>query len=60
VTDLLLSYVALFAIAALIGFGGGWLLRAMMTREARRDVDDEIARLSELNAKARARAEPSN
>ena len=59
-TDLLLSYVALFAIAALIGFGGGWILRALMTREARRDVRDEIERLSELSSKARARAEPSN
>lgn len=56
-TDLLLSYVALFAIAALIGFGGGWLLRAMMMRDLRKDVDHEIARLNELSAKARARAE---
>lgn len=56
-TDLLLSYVALFALAALFGFAGGWLLRAMMTRAARRDVEDEIGRLSRLAQEARARAE---
>jgi hypothetical protein len=59
-TDLLLSYVALFAVAALIGFAGGWLLRAMMTRDARRDVEDEIVRLGQIVAQARARAELSN
>jgi hypothetical protein len=58
-TNLFLSYVALFAAAGLIGFAGGWFLRALTTREQRRDVEDEIERLGYAVAQARQRAEAS-
>jgi hypothetical protein len=56
-TNLTLSYVALFVVAGLIGFAGGWLLRALVTREQRRDVDEEIERLGDAVEQARRRAE---
>lgn len=56
-TNLLLSYIALFVAAALIGFAGGWLLRALTTREPRRDVEDEIERLGHAVRQARARSD---
>lgn len=59
-TNLTLSYIALFVVAGLIGFAGGWLLRALVTREPRRDVDEEIARLGQAVAQARRRAEPAD
>jgi hypothetical protein len=56
-TNLLLSYIALFVAAALIGFAGGWLLRATTSREPRRDVENEIERLGAAVRQARARAD---
>lgn len=56
-TNLLLSYIALFVLAALIGFAGGWLLRAVTSREPRRDVEEEIERLGGAVRQARQRAE---
>jgi hypothetical protein len=58
-TNLLLSYVALFVAASLIGFAVGWFLRSLATREARRDVDDEIDQLTRLLDQARRRAAES-
>lgn len=58
-TNLFLSYVALFVVAALIGFAGGWFLRALTTREPRRDVEEEIDRLRHAVEQARRRAELS-
>ena len=59
-TNLLLSYIALFVAAALIGFAGGWLLRAMTSREPRRDVEEEIDRLGLAVRQARSRSEQSS
>lgn len=59
-TNLTLSYIALFAVAGLIGFAGGWFLRALVTREQRRDVDDDIVRLGQAVEQARRRAEPAS
>ena len=59
-TNLLLSYIALFAAAALIGFASGWLLRAMTSREPRRDVEEEIDALGLAVRQARSRSEQSS
>ncbi len=59
-TNLVLSYIALFVVAALIGFAGGWFLRVLTTREQRADVEEEIQRLGRLTAQARQRAEHSS
>ncbi len=59
-TNLLLSYIALFVVAALIGFAGGWLLRAVTSREPRRDVELDIERLGLAVRQARARADLSS
>jgi len=56
-TNLLLSYIALFVVAALIGFAGGWLLRVTTSREPRRDVEQEIERLGAAVRQARARSD---
>jgi hypothetical protein len=56
-TNLILSYIALFVVAALIGFAGGFMLRALVTREQRRDADKEIERLGQAVEQARRRAE---
>lgn len=56
-TNLLLSYVTLFVLAGLIGFGGGWLSRALVTRAQRNDVEEEIDRLGQIVRQARSRAE---
>ncbi len=58
-TNLLLSYIALFVVAALIGFAGGWLLRAVTSREPRRDVEQDIERLGLAVRQARSRSELS-
>ncbi|KAF0175164.1 MAG: hypothetical protein IV086_12345 [Hyphomonadaceae bacterium] len=55
-TNLVLSYMALFAGALLIGFAAGWLLRSVVMRGVRRDVEDDIDRLDEAVRMARARA----
>lgn len=55
-TNLVLSYVALFAGALLIGFAAGWLLRSVVMRGVRLDVEDDIDRLDEAVRMARARA----
>lgn len=55
-TNLLLSYVTLFVIAALIGFAGGWALRAWTSREPRRDVEEDINRLGMAVRQAKARS----
>ena len=55
-TNLVLSYMALFAGAMLIGFAAGWLLRSVVMRGVRRDVEDDIDRLDEAVRMARARA----
>ena len=59
-TNMLLSYSALFVVAALIGFAGGWLLRAMTAREGRRDVEQDIERLGHAVRHARQRSELPN
>jgi hypothetical protein len=59
-TNLLLSYIALFVAAALIGFAGGWLLRATTSRGPRKDVEDEIERLGHAVRQARQRSEPAS
>jgi hypothetical protein len=55
-TNLVLSYIALFAGALLIGFAAGWLLRSVVMRGVRLDVEDDIDRLDEAVRMARARA----
>ncbi len=55
-TDMVLSYIALFAGALLIGFAAGWLLRSVVMRGVRQDVEDDIDRLDEAVRMARARA----
>jgi hypothetical protein len=55
-TNTFLSYFALFAAAVAIGFAAGWLLRAIVMRGVRQDVEDDIDRLDEAVRMARARA----
>jgi hypothetical protein len=55
-TNLVLSYITLFAAALLIGFAAGWLLRSVVMRGVRLDVEDDIDRLDEAVRMARARA----
>ena len=55
-TNLVLSYITLFAGALLIGFAAGWLLRSVVMRGVRLDVEDDIDRLDEAVRMARARA----
>jgi len=55
-TNLVLSYIALFAGAILVGFAAGWLLRAIVMHGVRRDVEDDIYRLDDAVRLARARA----
>jgi len=55
-TNLVLSYIALFAGAIAVGFAGGWLLRAIVMHGVRRDVEDDIDRLSDAVHMARSRA----
>lgn len=55
-TNLVLSYIALFAGAIMVGFAAGWLLRAIVMRGVRLDVEDDIDRLDEAVRMARARA----
>ena len=55
-TNLVLSYIALFAGAIAVGFAGGWLLRAIVMHGVRRDVEDDIDRLDAAVGMARARA----
>ncbi|MDX2234435.1 MAG: hypothetical protein NW200_08040 [Hyphomonadaceae bacterium] len=59
-TNLVLSYIALFVAASLVGFAGGWFLRALTTRAHRRDVEDDIANLGRRVEQARRRAELVN
>lgn len=55
-TNLVLSYITLFSGALLIGFAAGWLLRSVVMRGVRLDVEDDIDRLDEAVRMARARA----
>lgn len=55
-TNLVLSYIALFAGAIAVGFAGGWLLRAIVMHGIRKDVEEDIYRLDEAVRTARARS----
>lgn len=55
-TNLVLSYIVLFAGALAVGFGAGWLLRSIVMYGVRKDVDDDIYRLEQAVREARARA----
>jgi len=55
-TNLVLSYIALFAAAIAVGFAAGWLLRAIVMHGIRKDVEEDIYRLDEAVRTARARS----
>ena len=57
--NLFLSYLILFILAVLIGAAAGYALRAMTSRGPRRDVEEEIQRLSDAMRQARQRSEPT-
>jgi hypothetical protein len=55
-TNLVLSYIALFAGAIAVGFAAGWLLRAIVMHGIRKDVEEDIYRLDDAVRSARSRA----
>ena len=53
--DLTFSYLALFIVAALAGFVGGWFLRALWQQRQSDDVQADVASLRAAIDQARVR-----
>jgi hypothetical protein len=52
-TNLILEILALFAAAGAIGFAAGWLFRAVVLSDMRRDLETDIDELQRRLAQAR-------
>lgn len=57
--DLTFSYLALFIVAAVIGFVGGWFLRAVSQQRFADDLQADVASLRTSIDQARLRRDPS-
>lgn len=53
--DLMFSYLALFIVAAVLGFAAGWLLRAVSQQRYLDDLQSDVGSLRAAIDQARAR-----